>query len=328
MNIFELKTSLLIGFIISIVFSFVMGYSLGKMNSQPENVVIETVNPTIDTAPLQTITNQIGTTSNEMDSRVKQLDTILVQLKTISNKTLTTLKSLEKQTVQLVTVNQTPNPSPSPQVSEQTSDSSNSPPIDSPPTAMVEELDEETLRKLKVSLALVDSEHVEQKAEQMFLGEAVDREKAIQAIARVSSPEVKTEIVNFIHDPDEDMGVRLTAINSLDWSGEAETLTNIFQTDNSHEIRLATVHAARETEFDDFEKEQLNQVFFDNFQTETDENVKLAILDYFSDNQPETIEQLLTLVPPDNFSPEVRKHVELFQNQLPIEDEEIENEEE
>ena len=56
---------------------------------------------------------------------------------------------------------------------------------------ITEELDEDTLRQLNTSLALIDSHNVEQKVEDLFLGSKEDREKAIEAIAQVSSPEVK-----------------------------------------------------------------------------------------------------------------------------------------
>jgi hypothetical protein len=302
MKIFSLKTSLIIGFTLSTILSFFMGYSLGKTKNQFENAVVEI-------APLQTIATEIDTTSSKIYTKVNELEKILTQLENVSEKTLSALQLLETQATQPTIENQ--NPSVSSQAGKQTPENSNLYPIET-----VEGLDEKTLRELKISLALIDSKNVEQKAEQMFLGEAIDREEAIKAIAKVSSPEVRAEIMSFIRNPDEDMGVRLTAIESIDWEGESETLINLFQTDDSHEIRLATVNSARETEFDNSEKEKIDQVLFENFQAEPNDFVRLAILDYFSDVQLEKVEQLLTLVPPDNFSSEVREHVELLRKQL------------
>lgn len=272
------------GFVISITLSFFIGYSLGK-----NNVVVKTVTPVVDTTPLQTVSKKMDATSNKIDTQIKQFIPLLTQLKILSEQTANTLKILEQQTNK----QPTPNLPIIPQVTD--------------------ELDEDISKQLKMSLALIDSHNVEQKVEDLFLGNREDREKAIKAIAQVSSPEVKKQILNFILDPNEDIGVRLTAIESFDWKDEVETLANIFQTDESHDIRLATIYTARETKFNDSEKEQLNQVFFQEFQAEPNEFVKLAILDYFSDNQPEKIEQLLTLVPLNDFSPEVRKQVELLQ---------------
>ncbi|RKZ83299.1 MAG: hypothetical protein DRR19_19340 [Candidatus Parabeggiatoa sp. nov. 1] len=315
-NTLRLKTLLLLGFMLSITTAFFIGYSLSKTPIQNENVVTEKVAPVIDTAPIQAASSKVDAASNKIDSAANKLETVVRQLETISEKTLAALASLEKPATQPAAVNEAANtPSPveatPPQVSEEKPDTQNTALAE-----LAEQTDEETYRKILGMLDVIDYDKVDQITEGARRGEITDMEQAIQTLARIGTPEVKAEISKILLNEDEDMGIRLTAVEALDWRGSADELTNIFQTDSSHEIRLASVYAARETQFDEVEKEQVNQTFFDSFQQETNDFVRLAILDYFSDNQPEQVEQLLTLVPPDQFSQEVREQVDSLQNGL------------
>jgi hypothetical protein len=42
--------------------------------------------------------------------------------------------------------------------------------------------------------------------------------------------------------------------------------------------------------------------------------MKISILEFFMEKKPEKVQALLTLVPADKFSPELRKHIELVQS--------------
>jgi hypothetical protein len=42
--------------------------------------------------------------------------------------------------------------------------------------------------------------------------------------------------------------------------------------------------------------------------------MKVSILEFFMEKKPEKVQALLTLVPADKFSPELRKHIEFVQS--------------
>lgn len=316
MNTFKLNAVLVFGFIISITIIFFIGYSWGKTKTQSQVVVAEKIAPVIDTTP-----NKFEIVFGKVEQVVKKLEAAVKQLETVSENTQKVLATLEKKANQPTIIHSTHTPK-----STETTHSQATEDIPDTQNSILAERGEqtnaETYQKIRRMLDIVDYEKVEKMTQGALQGNTNDIERAIKTLAKIGTPEINSEIDKIILNEDEDTGIRLTAIESIDWKGNVDMLTRLLQTDHSHEIRLATVYAARETEFDDIGKEQLNQVFFDNFQTETNDFVKLAILDYFSDEQPEKIEQLLTLVPPDNFSAEVRKQVELLQNPLPIEGEE------
>lgn len=336
MNIFQ-KILVLLGFVVFPSLAFITGYSLGKQNATLS--VIEKLQQKIDLTPIQTASNQMENASTrfnvasiQVDGVVKQLETEIAQLKKVSNEIVTALASSEKDTTQPVaTINELTSPlteevhntedTAIAELTEQTDEESlyTEEVPDTKDTViaeLTEQTDNETSAQIKSMFYIIDHKKVDNMTQSALSGDTTDVEQAIQTLARIGSPIIQNKINNIILDKKEDMGLRLTAIEAVDWKDNANGLSNIYQTDSNHEIRLATVLAARETKFNKNDKEQINQTLFDNFIKENNESVKLEILDYFADEQPEKVQQLLDLVSPEDFSQEVAKQVELLRTGL------------
>jgi len=58
----------------------------------------------------------------------------------------------------------------------------------------------------------------------------------------------------------------------------------------------------------------LEQSFEEIYQGNLDESMKVSILEFFMEKKPEKVQALLTLVPADQFSPDLRGHIELVQS--------------
>jgi ribosomal protein S7 len=336
MNIFQ-KILLLLGFVVFPSLAFITGYSLGKENATLS--VIEKLQQKIDLTPIQTASNQMENASSrfnvasiQVDGVVKQLETEIAQLKKVSNEIVTALASSEKDTTQPVaTINEATSPlteevhntedTAIAELTEQTDEESLSTEEvpdtkDTVIAELTEQTDNETSAQINRMFYVIDHKKVDNMTQSALSGDTTDVEQAIQTLARIGTPIIQNQINNIILDKKEDMGLRLTAIEAVDWKDNANGLSIIYQTDSNHEIRLATVLAARETEFNKNDKQQINQTLFDNFTKENNESVKLEILDYFADEQPEKVQQLLDLVSPEDFSPEVGKQVELLRTGL------------
>lgn len=61
-------------------------------------------------------------------------------------------------------------------------------------------------------------------------------------------------------------------------------------------------------------KAALEQSFEEIYQGNLDESMKVSILEFFMEKKPEKVQALLTLVPADKFSPDLRGHIEFVQS--------------
>ncbi len=323
MKVFESKNlAVYVMFTVSIAATFFLGYTMGEINGENTILAMKKNASVINTSGLQTAANNIGNSAEkiaEIAASLDELKTITLKLEALSstyskNKVSATAPLKQKTIQERKAANQAEN-------IEKASASKVLQATVSQETKTLPDTKEPAQEQTSGNraIAMVDHNSLRNMTNDIFLSDAFNKEKAIKTLARIASPEVKLEIGNSVLNEEEDIGVRLAAIESVDWRWSADTLTTVLQTDSNREIRQSLVYAARETDFSGTEQEQINQTFFERFQQEPDDFVRLAILDYFSDNQPEKVEELLTLVSPEDFSDDVREHVEFLQQGLPDE---------
>ncbi len=320
MKIFESKNlAIYLIFAVSIAVAFFLGYTAGEIQGENSILTMKRAGSVINTAGLQTAADNIDKSAE----RIAEIAASLDKLKTITHK-LEVLSSThsknearsepvqgKKAANQAANIEQT-----SKTVRTTLSQETENLPKTIPSSGFAEKPAQEQTGKNR-EIAMVDRKSLRKMTDDIFLSDVSNKEKAIKTLARIASPEVKLEIGDSILNEAEDIGVRLAAIESIDWKWNAETLTSILQTDSSREIRQSLVYAARETDFNETEQQQIDQALFERYQQEPNDFVRLAILDYFSDDQAEKVEELLTLVSPEDFSDDVREHVKALQQGLP-----------
>ncbi len=117
------------------------------------------------------------------------------------------------------------------------------------------------------------------------------RQQALRALMLVGSPEVKLEIGRIIFNDEEDVNLRRELIQSLNWHGVSEQLINLFQTAKDYNVRAAAILAAETSQLDESERLAFESVLQESFAEEPDNFVKIATLDYFSNNNPSKLQE-------------------------------------
>jgi len=300
----KLLSFMIFGLLMGIAIAFFAGYTMGKYETQIDALTTTKLDPLEIVRPLQT-------SSTKLENATKKIEEAIVRLETISKNQLNQIsisppaETVKPKTVQEKTTSETIQKGP---VSPQAITS----PCDPAKVAGPEIWD-----KFLVSLGLVNYKDLENSVEKMFSTEDnFERQQIVKSLARITSPEVKAQIINLILDENDDIDVRRTAIESLDWKGNADMLATIFQTAKNNEVRESSIYAAKNTHFDDTDRAKIDQTLLQTFPQETEDFVKMAIIDYFADVQPGQFDQLLSSVPSDNFSTEVLEHIEVVRQKL------------
>jgi len=164
------------------------------------------------------------------------------------------------------------------------------------------------------AIGLTDYQKFPMIADYLFKGETNERIEAIKAIGRLASPELKQTLFNIVKDEEEELEVRLATIDSLDWKSDATVLIETFRTTDNQGIQDAILNTATSTDFTPDTEAALEHSFEEIFQGNLDESMKVSILEFFMEKNPAEVQTLLTLVPPDKFSPELRRHIERVQS--------------
>ena len=150
----------------------------------------------------------------------------------------------------------------------------------------------------------------------LFSEDMNNRAESIKKIAKIASPEIKSQLFNFIKDENENPMIRHTSVESIEWKNNGQMLADIFQGIKDPEIQLAIISKARSTDFNEGEKGFVEKTFVDSFVTQTSELTKLSILEYFVAQNSEIFNQLLQTNPIESYSPNLREHVKFLQDSI------------
>lgn len=179
--------------------------------------------------------------------------------------------------------------------------------MDTPP----EGVDVQTWQKFLISLSSIDYHLIEKLIEDVFLGNTGVRVSAIQVLGRVGSPEIKEEIRKFALNETEELEVRVSAVEALDWQKMPGDLINLVQVNDSR-LREAVIVSLNALKLDTTYREQVNHLLYAAYQKEINTHVQIAILDYFNAYDTGLLEDLLIQIPVDKLSPEVAEHLQYY----------------
>jgi len=287
------------------IFMLLVGYVMGKLEKQYENNLQDAV---AEIRSLQLASSQ------QSENVVKRLDNLATKVESFSK---------QISSITLIAKNQSVKPPSSSepicpeQVNKNTIDN-NKGSTASQTGQQTDTSGDEKINELVASvgleaIGLTDYKKFHNLVENLFTGELTDKIESIKTIGRIASPEIKQELFEMIQNDEEHLAVRLTAIESLDWKDDANTLANIFNSSHNQEVQQAIISKTRATDFSS-EKTAIEQEFSSAYAGNSDESVKLSILEYFSDKNPEMVDQLLSLIPSDKFSSHLRGHIEFVQS--------------
>lgn len=166
-------------------------------------------------------------------------------------------------------------------------------------------------------LKVVDSEKVSSITSKFYSGNKSEQRDAIIALSHVGNLAMQTEIVKLITDNSEDMGLRITAIENIDWKYNASELSSIFLNTNDDDIRTSLLEAALKTSFDDNNTNILSDTFYNSFNSIQNDNMKILTLRFLSNQNNDYAKNIISGVPIDTFSPENQNIVkEIYGNIL------------
>lgn len=158
----------------------------------------------------------------------------------------------------------------------------------------------------------VDQVGIQQAVADMYSADLDTRQRALRALTLVGSSEIKQQIGQIIFNDDEDTTLRNDIIKNLDWHGLSEQLIELFQISKDYNIRTAAITAAQTSHFDETERQSFETTLLENFESEPDDFVKIATLDYFANNNLDKLQDFLNEENKNNLSPEVHKHLQFL----------------
>ena len=144
----------------------------------------------------------------------------------------------------------------------------------------------------------LDYDAVDESVSQLlFSDDQIERERAIKRLAGLSSETMKISLYEIINNPDEDLGVRITSIESLNWKDNAQALLAVYDfNQQSPEIKLSVIYTANDIPFNEEDKLIIEEKFLSAFQEESDTSVRIAFADYFSQHNPDRLRELADML--------------------------------
>lgn len=137
------------------------------------------------------------------------------------------------------------------------------------------------------------------------------RMDSIVVLSKIGTPETQQELAMLILDNSEDMGLRITAINNIDWRYNSNDLEMIFSSSNDDDIKSALLDTAITTDFEGVEQNKLSQRLYDYFDNENDE-IKIRSLRFLFKNNPQYAKALMDTHPIEGFPEDMRGFVKVI----------------
>ncbi|EDN68792.1 hypothetical protein BGP_1906 [Beggiatoa sp. PS] len=157
----------------------------------------------------------------------------------------------------------------------------------------------------------VDQVGIQEAIADMYSADLDTRQRALRALTLMGSSEIKQQIGQIIFNEEEDITLRNDIIKNLDWHGLSEQLIELFQISKDYNIRTAAITAAQTSHFDETERQSFESTLLENFESESDDFVKISTLDYFANNNPDKLQDFLNQEE-NSLSPEVHKHLQFL----------------
>jgi hypothetical protein len=158
----------------------------------------------------------------------------------------------------------------------------------------------------------VDYKGVQEALQNMHSENVNTRQRALRALILLGSPEVKLQIGQVILDEEEDTALRRDLIQSMDWQGSSEQLSNLFENSKNPIIRAATISAVDNSHLSETEKQSFEASLVKNFSNESDDLIKIATLNYFSNQNSSHLYTLIDNLDQQTISPKLQEHIKFL----------------
>lgn len=138
------------------------------------------------------------------------------------------------------------------------------------------------------------------------------RKRSLIALALIGSNNGKKQISQLIADEDENVLLRSELVKIVDWRGMASNLLQLVDLTKSADIKVAAIEAAQTNKFNTEERQRIDNEFIKVFVDDPDDSVKINILDYFASTDRERLIKIIELLPKDDVSLDVQKHIDFL----------------
>lgn len=155
--------------------------------------------------------------------------------------------------------------------------------------------------------SLENEDTLTQLGDALIHGSEDDKIDAIQILSRVGLPEQVAIIEEYAKDPDQEIAVRNTAIENIDWEKNVEFLDNIIRSGGG--VGEATIYMAETKELSDETRAILNEAIHSSFVPALRPSTIIAILDYLLEQDKSRFDDIITQVTYDNFFEDEKEDV-------------------
>jgi len=158
----------------------------------------------------------------------------------------------------------------------------------------------------------IDHDALQTVTKDMYSTNFNTRHRALRAMVLLGSPEIKQQIGQIILNEEEDIALRRDLIQNMDWQGNGEHLTKLFENSKDVTIRAAAISAVDSSNLNETEKQTFENSLLNNVTVESDDFIKIATLDYFSNHNREQLQSVINKLNPQEISPQLLDHIKFL----------------
>lgn len=165
-----------------------------------------------------------------------------------------------------------------------------------------ESIEEIAIDKVKASIIDMDSPDFYQ------------RRRSLLALSLLGANETQQQVDQVITSEEESPALRRDLIRAKDWQGQPYELTQLIRSTESAEVKAAAIQSAKTTQFDDLEKQAIEEELAQIFISDPDDMTRANVLDYFAYTASEKLNEVVGLLPKDDITPAVKEHIDFLTN--------------
>jgi hypothetical protein len=158
----------------------------------------------------------------------------------------------------------------------------------------------------------IDHDALQTVTKDMYSTDFNTRQRALRAMVLLGSPEIKQQIGQIILNEDENVALRRDLIQSMDWQGLGDQLVGLFEKSKDSAIRFAAISAVDSSNLSETEKQSFENSLLNNVTVESDDFIKIATLDYFSNHNREQLQSVINKLNPQEISPQLQDHIKFL----------------
>jgi len=171
----------------------------------------------------------------------------------------------------------------------------------------------QTIKNQDVTLnKQIDHDALQTVTKDMYSTDFNTRQRALKALIVLGSPEIKQQIGQIILNEDENVALRRDLIQSMDWQGLGDQLVGLFEKSKDSAIRFAAISAVDSSNLNETEKQTFENSLLNNFTVESDDFIRIATLDYFSNHNREQLQLVINKLNPQEISPQLQDHIKFL----------------